>query len=131
VGWWSAEVKIGNQHTNEFRIVSGVKQGDPLSATLFSTVIDNILKELDLKGNISTRVKQYSAYADDMLITTRTMHCLVDTFQKLKEISVQVGLNINKHKTKCLRCTKKQHKMDGIDIIQTHLEQVKSFKTAC
>ena len=44
------------------------------------------------------------------------------------EISIQVGLTINEHKTKYLRCTKKQHKMDGIDITQTHLEQVKSFK---
>jgi len=35
---------------------------------------------------------------------------------------------MNEHKTKYLRCTKKQHKMDGIDITQTHLEQVKSFK---
>jgi len=39
-----AKVKIGNQFTNEFRIVSGVKQGDPLSATLFSIVIDNVLQ---------------------------------------------------------------------------------------
>ena len=67
-------------------------------------------------------------YADDKLITTRTMHSIMDTFQKLKEISAQVGLNINEHRTKYLRCTKKQHKTDGIDIIQTHLEQVKSFK---
>ena len=52
----------------------------------------------------------------------------MDTFQKLKEISVQVGLNINEQKTKYLRCMKKQHKMEGIDITQTHLEQVKSFK---
>ena len=124
----TAKVKIGNQLTNEFRIVSGIKQGDPLSATLFSIVIDNVLKQLDLKGNISTRIKQCSAYADDILITTRTMHCLVDTFQRLKKISVQVGLNIIEHKMKYLRCTKKQHKMDGIDNIQTHLEQVKSFK---
>jgi len=56
------------------------------------------------------------------------MYALEDTFQKLKEISVQVGLTINENKTKYLRCTKKQHKMDGIDITQTHLEQVKSFK---
>jgi len=40
-------------------------------------------------------MKQCSAYADDILITTRTMHSLVATFQKLKEVSVQVGLNIN------------------------------------
>ena len=56
------------------------------------------------------------------------MHSLVDTFQKLKEISAQVGLNINEQQTKYLRCTKKQHKMEGIDITQSHLEQVKSFK---
>jgi len=56
------------------------------------------------------------------------MHALEDSFQKLKELSIQVGLTINEHKTKYLRCTKKQHKMDGIDITQTHLEQVKLFK---
>jgi len=56
------------------------------------------------------------------------MHCLVDTFQKLTEISAQVGVNINEHKTKYLRRKKKQHKTDGIDIVQTQLEQVKSFK---
>jgi len=56
------------------------------------------------------------------------MHALEDTFQKLKEISIQVGFTINEHKTKYLRCTKKQHKIKGIDITQTHLEQVKSFK---
>jgi hypothetical protein len=56
------------------------------------------------------------------------MHALEYTFQKLKEISIQVGLTIREHKTKYLRCTKKQHKMDGIDITHTHLEQVKSFK---
>jgi hypothetical protein len=52
----------------------------------------------------------------------------VDTFQKLKEISAQVGLNINEQKTKYLRHTRRQHKMGGIDISRTHLEQVKSFR---
>jgi len=79
------------------------------------------------KGNISTRIKQCSAYADDIRLTTRTMYALEDTFQKLKEISTQVGLTIKEHKTKYLRYTKKKRKMDGINITQTHLEQVKSF----
>jgi hypothetical protein len=87
-----------------------------------------MIKQLDLKGNIYTHLKQCSVYADDILVTTRTMHAVEDTFQKLKEISQQVGLTINEHKTKYLSCTKKQHKMDGIDITQIHLEQVKSFK---
>ena len=124
----TAKVKIGNQLTKEFRIVTGVKQGDPLSATLFSIVIDGVLIQLDLKGNISTRIKQCSAYADDILITTRTSHSLVANFQKLKETSAQVGVNITEQKTKYLRCTKKQYMMNGICISQNHLEQVKSFK---
>jgi len=91
-------------------------------------VIDSVIKQLDLKGNTSTRIKQCSAYIDDILITTRTSHCLAATFQKLKETSAQVGLHINEQKTKYLRCTKKQDMMNGIYISQTHLEQVKSFK---
>ena len=56
-----------------------MKQGDPLSATLFSIVIDDILKQLELRGNISTRLKQYSAYADNILITARTKQKMIDT----------------------------------------------------
>jgi hypothetical protein len=124
----TARIKIGSQLNSEFRIVSGIKQGDPLSATLFSIVIDNVIKQLDLKGNISTRLKQCSVYADDILLTTRTIPALKDTFQRLKKTSLQAELTINEHKTKYIRCTKKQHKVDGIDNTQTHLEQVKSFK---
>jgi hypothetical protein len=53
---------------------------------------------MDLTGNISTRLKQCSAYADDILITTRTKQSIIDTFQRLKEISVQFGLIINEKK---------------------------------
>ena len=35
-----AEVKVKNEYTKEFRGESGVKQGDRLSATLFSLVVD-------------------------------------------------------------------------------------------
>jgi hypothetical protein len=50
-------------------MMTGVTHGDPLSATLFSIDIGDILKQLELGGNISTRLKQCSAYADDTLIT--------------------------------------------------------------
>jgi hypothetical protein len=62
-----------------------VKQGDQLSATPFSVVIDDILKQLELRGNTSTRLKQCSAYADDILITARTKQTMTDTFEKLKK----------------------------------------------
>jgi hypothetical protein len=124
----TAKFKINNKFTENFNVEIAVKQGDPLSATLFTVVIDKVLKQMDLRGNISTRLKQCSAYADDILITTRTKQSIIDTFQKLKEISVLSGLIINEQKTKYLRCTRKNHVMDNININSMHLEQVKSFK---
>jgi hypothetical protein len=50
-------VKVNQNYTEKFEILTGAKQGDPLSATLFSTVIDDILKQLELSGNISTCLK--------------------------------------------------------------------------
>jgi hypothetical protein len=54
-------VKIKNDNSEEFKVEFGVKQGDPLSATLFGVVVDVILKRLNLRGNISTRLKKFSA----------------------------------------------------------------------
>jgi hypothetical protein len=79
------QVKANQSYSEYYEVTTGVKQGDPLSTTLFSTVIDDIMKQLELRGNISTRLKQCSAYADDILITARTKQTLMDTFEKLKK----------------------------------------------
>jgi hypothetical protein len=65
-------VKANQNYTGKFEILTRVKQANPLSATLFSIVIDDILKQLEMRGNILTRLKQCSAYANDILITART-----------------------------------------------------------
>jgi hypothetical protein len=122
-----AKVKVNNQFTENFSVQIEDKQGDPLSETLFTVVIDNALKQMDLRGNIFTRLKQCFDYADDILITTRTKQTLIDTFQKLKEISTQFGLIINEQKTKYLRCTKKNYAMDDINTKSMHLEQGRIF----
>ena len=85
-----APVKINRDLTEEFTVECGDKQGDPLSATLFSLITDTILKRMGLRGNITTHLKQCIAYADD-IIKTRTKRSLIDTFQKLKAVLVQYG----------------------------------------
>ena len=45
-----AKVKVNRDFTEEFIAKCGVKQGDPLSATMFSLVIDTILKQMELRG---------------------------------------------------------------------------------
>jgi len=76
-----ARVKVNQNYTEKFEITTGVKQGDLLLAALFSIVIDDILKQLELRGNISTRLTQCSAYADNILIIARTEQTMIDTFK--------------------------------------------------
>jgi len=121
-----ARVKVNRDLTEEFIVKCGVKQGDPLSATLFNLVIDTILKQMEIRGNITTCLKQCTAYADDTLLTTRTKQSLLDTFQKLKEISAQYGLIVNGQKTKYLRHTRKNYKPEELQIDSMYLEQVQS-----
>jgi len=42
----NAIVKINSEFTEKFNVQTGIKQGDPLSATLFSTAMDSILKKM-------------------------------------------------------------------------------------
>jgi len=84
--------------------------------------MDSILKE------ISTRLKQCTAYADDILITTRTTQATIDTFVKLKNESLKYGLVVNVYKTKYLKCTRRQHQPKSINIENKEFKQVKSFK---
>ena len=90
------------------------KQGDPLSATLFSIAMDSILQKMELRGNISTRLKQRSIYADDILITTRMAQSMIDTFVKLKDESQKYGLEVNIYKTKYMKCTRRQAQLTPI-----------------
>jgi hypothetical protein len=75
---------------------------------LYNVVVTVILKGQDLEGNISTRLKQCSSYAEDILINTSTKESLIDTFQKLKNQSVHFGLFVNEQNAKYLRCSKKK-----------------------
>jgi len=74
-------------------------------------VIDTVLKERELRDDISTQLRQLTAYADDILITARTIQLLIDTFQQLKINSMEVGLIINEKKNKYLKSTKMKKEM--------------------
>ena len=70
-----AKVKIQNLTSKPFSISSGVRQGDPLSATLFNLILDSVIK-LILRGDISLKLKQIVAYADDVALLARSQKAL-------------------------------------------------------
>jgi retron-type reverse transcriptase len=119
--------KVNQNYTEKFEILTGVKQGNPLSTTLFSIVIYDIFKQLKLRGNISTHLKQCSAYADDILITARTKQTMTDTSEKLKNISLQFGLIENENKTKYLKCTRKETQLDRLTVGKIQIDHDRSF----
>ena len=98
-----ASVKIENLNSKPFSISSGVQQGDPLSATIFNLILDSVIKKLNLRGDISLKLKQIVAYADDVAVLARSPKALKQTFHKLQDEATLVGLNINKDKTKYMQ----------------------------
>jgi hypothetical protein len=53
---------------------------------------------------------------------------ITDTFVKLKNESLKYGLIVNLHKTKYMKCTRRQDQLTPINIDNKELEQVKSLK---
>jgi len=88
------KAKVNNSYSEWFETKTGVRQGDPLSALIFSVVLDSVIADLEIRGNISTRLKQICAYADDIIIIGKTKQILIDTFCKLKHKALKAGLII-------------------------------------
>jgi hypothetical protein len=80
-----------------------------------------------LRGNISTRLKQLIAYADDILILARTKGSLIEALQQLKS-SIEVGLRINEEKTKYLKCSKKDTNKEDLNCQNLTINQVHHYK---
>jgi hypothetical protein len=66
-------------------------------------------------------------YANDILITTRTKQTMIDTFEKLKNISLLFGLLVNENKTKYMKCTWKETQLDRLTVGNIQIDQVGSF----
>jgi hypothetical protein len=57
--------------------------------------MDVIMSKLGMRGNISTRPRQITAYADVIPVMARTKQTFIDTFMKLKEEAKIYGLVVN------------------------------------
>jgi hypothetical protein len=122
------KVKINNNYTEWFETKTGLRQGDPLSTVIFTLVLDTVIANLEVRGNITTRLKQICAYADNIMIIGRTKQVLTYTFFKLKQEALKAGLIININKTKYLYCTRKSNQHNHLIAGGEQFEQVNSFK---
>ena len=122
------KVTVNNSYSEWFEMKTGVWQGDTLSALLFSAVLDSVITNLEVQGNITNRLKQICAYTDDTVINGGAKQILIDTFYKLKYGALNAGLIVNNNKTKYLYCTRKTIHQTHINTGEEQFEQVNSFK---
>jgi len=97
------KVIVDGKISNPFVTSRGFRQGDGLSATLFNLVLHKALKNLELSNKTLDRMTQICAYADDILVTARSLPALEAIRAEISREAGRVGLVINPDKTKYMR----------------------------
>jgi hypothetical protein len=94
-----ASVIVENLETDPFDSLTGVRQGDPLPATLLNLVLESVKRKLEVRGDISFKLIQLNTYTDDIARIARTKKAVIE-WLIIREETALVGLHINKDKTK-------------------------------
>ena len=95
-------IKLNGLQTDWFDCISGVRQGDVLSTTLFNVYINDLAKEIK-SLNFGIPVEGYNLsillYADDIVLLSETeddLQCMLD---KLHEWCIKWNMKVNETKT--------------------------------
>jgi hypothetical protein len=125
-----SKVKIQGQMSEVFQVKRGLKQGDALSTVLFNVVLEKIIinMEINPKGTIFNRTRQYLAYADDVVILGRSVTAIEEVVTQLQEATQTAGLIINQEKTKYMEITRKTDIEQALVINDMLFEEVNCFK---
>jgi hypothetical protein len=97
-------VKFGNRISEDFEVVTGLRQGDALSPVLFNIVLESVIRDtLVIANRVKIEVeKQFVvvAYTDDIVIMAENEVNLKNIIRNLLENGKKIGLTINEDKTK-------------------------------
>ena len=120
--------------TKFFQCSRGVRQGCPLSPTLFNTYLNDLIPQLEAsnssplglpnKTNVSCLM-----YADDLILLSKSPQGLQSMLNKLHQFCEVWHLSINTEKTKCMTLQKKNktNNKDVFLINETTIENVSEY----
>jgi len=126
-----SQIKIQLKLSTPFIIHMGIRQGDALACLLFNTTLECAIRKtgIQTKGTTFYKLVQLMAYADDIVITGRSLASIKEGFHLLEEASKEVGLVINEGKTKYMVAANTQNcsKPCTIKIGRYSFEKVESY----
>ena len=124
-----AKVLVGGKTGEHFHLQKGVRQGDALSATLFNLALQQAVDELNPTGHIIYKRQQVCAYADDILLMSRSVSGLKDMHGILSQAGKLIGLEVNVKKTKYLRMTadERRRALENLTCGDLTFEAVENF----
>ncbi|PIK46507.1 endonuclease-reverse transcriptase [Apostichopus japonicus] len=118
----SARIHLEGDKTNIFKILKGVRQGDPISPKLFTAALENAFRNLDWQSKgiaVDGEHLTHLRFADDILLLSHQPQELQAMMQELARESRKAGLNMDIKKTKVMmgdRIRGHQITVQGIEI---------------
>ncbi|XP_075979935.1 uncharacterized protein LOC142979060 [Anticarsia gemmatalis] len=97
-------VRVQNELTDEFTVVTGLKQGDALSPMLFNLVLEHVLRKvlaLDAGAKLNGK-HTVIGYADDLALLGESSSEVQESAKVLETEALKVGLRISHEKTEYL-----------------------------
>ena len=114
----SSCIKINNFYTEYFNVDNGVRQGDPISTTLFSVFINDVVEELN-KLNVGINIDGYMLrcllYADDLVLIAETPNDIQLLIDILNTWANKWRLTINIKKSEIMHFRKKCKRLTEIN----------------
>jgi hypothetical protein len=107
-----------------------VKQVDGLFTTLFIIALHKVIREIDQRETIFNKLSQICAYADDVVLITKTKRKIIHMFDRLETEARKIGLLVNERKTKYMFMTAigNMRKPHNLRIGSKEFEGVSDFK---
>lgn len=86
-----------------------MRQGDTLSATLFSLALHRAVKNIQIMGTIVNRLTHLFSCANDVVLVSGSTATVMELLPVLETVGRILGLQTNEAKTKYPRCLPRRH----------------------